>query len=116
MKVLLQVDLRMPHDGTGSLAEPQKMDRVLWKLYVIYYLAQGVLILALLWHFGMDNSLLGWGILYTAGCLENIPGPYQLDAGGSPFHHQKGLIITNVKNVSRHCQGPWETGGQNCPG
>ena len=49
MKVSLQVDLRMPHDGTGSLAEPQKMDRVLWKLYVIYYLAQGVLILALLW-------------------------------------------------------------------
>ena len=52
----------------------------------------------------MGNSLLGWGILYIAGCLENIPGPYQLDAGGSPFHHQKGLIITNVKNVSRHCQ------------
>lgn len=112
MKVSLWVDLRKPHDGTGSLAESQKMDRVLWKLYVFCYLVQGVLILALLWHFGMDNSLLGWGILYIAGCLENIPGPYQLDAGGNPFHHQKGLIITNVNNVSRHCQCPWGMGGK----
>lgn len=54
----------------------------------------------------MDNSFVGVGHLYTAGCLENIPGPNQLDAGGSPSHHQKGLIITNVKMSRDIAKGP----------